>query len=79
MGVRPPAKVLGALSCGSKGARSQYSNARRSNAMQYKGIQYQVVQTPDATKWQWTVDLGDGGTKTGRQPNGSYRICTEVH
>jgi hypothetical protein len=47
--------------------------------MQYKGIQYQVVQTPDATKWQWTVDLGDGGTKTGRQPNGSYRICTEVH
>jgi hypothetical protein len=33
--------------------------------MQYKGYKYQVVQTSDPTKWQWTVDLGDGSTMTG--------------
>jgi len=33
--------------------------------MQYKGYKYQVVQTSDPTKWQSTVDLGDGSTMTG--------------
>jgi len=33
--------------------------------MEYRGYKYQVIETSEPTKWQWTVDLGDGGTKTG--------------
>jgi hypothetical protein len=33
--------------------------------MEYRGYKYQVVETSEPTKWRWTVDLGDEGTKTG--------------
>lgn len=33
--------------------------------MEYRGYKYQVVETSEPTKWRWTVDSGDEGTKTG--------------
>jgi hypothetical protein len=33
--------------------------------MEHKGVQYQVVQTANPTGWKWTVELGNGRTKTG--------------
>jgi hypothetical protein len=33
--------------------------------MQHKGIQYQVVETANPSGWKWTVQLGEGQTKTG--------------
>jgi hypothetical protein len=33
--------------------------------MEHRGIQYQVVQTANPTGWKWTIELGEGRTKTG--------------